>query len=61
MKLKALTDIKLNKNHIAIGSEFEATESQAEFLFSLGWAEAVEEVKAPKEAPKKASKKTAKK
>lgn len=62
MKIKIMTDIQLNKQKLTAGSEFDATDSQAEILFRYGWAEAVEEVKAPKEAPKKtASKKTAKK
>ncbi len=64
MKLKMLTDIQINTRKLTAGTEFEATKGQAELLLEYGWAEVVEEVKAPKEekAPKaKASKKTTKK
>lgn len=55
MKVKILNDIQLNKQKLAAGTETEVTDSQAELLFSYGWAEeVVEEVKAPK---KKATKK----
>lgn len=54
MKIKALTDIMLNKQKIEAGTEFEATDSQARLLFSFGWVEEV-----VKEAPK--PKKTTKK
>lgn len=61
MKLKALTDIQLNKQKLTAGMEFETNDSQAELLFSYGWAEpVVEEVKAPK-AEKKPAKKATKK
>lgn len=61
MKIKITTDIQLNKQKLTAGSEFDATDSQAEILFRYGWAEAVEEVKAPKAEQKKPAKKTAKK
>lgn len=61
MKIKIMTDIQLNKQKLTAGSEFDATDSQAEILFRYGWAEAVEEKKAPKAEPKKPAKKTAKK
>lgn len=60
MKIKIITDIQLNKRKLAAGTVHDVTDSQAELLFSYGWAEAVEEVKAPK-AEKKPAKKTAKK
>lgn len=60
MKLKMLTDIQINTRKLTAGTEFEATKGQAELLLEYGWAEAVEEVKAPK-AEKKPAKKTAKK
>lgn len=54
MTLIALETIKMNGRRIVAGSEFEATESQAEMLLGHGWAkEAVKKEKAPKKAAKK--------
>lgn len=61
MKIKALTDIQLNKKKIEAGTEFEATDGQAELLFSFGWAAEVAAPKAPKEEAPKPKKTAAKK
>lgn len=47
MKVKALIDILTDKRYKA-GTEFETNEETGLLLLRLGWAEAVQEVKAPK-------------
>jgi hypothetical protein len=53
MKLLALVDIHANGTKYEAGSEFETSAETGSVLIEYGWAEAVEEVKAPKKAAKK--------
>ncbi len=53
MKLIAKTDILSNAKKYKAGSVFEASTEHGLTLIGLGWAEAVEEKKAPKKAAKK--------
>lgn len=60
MKLKALNDIQIAGRTYKADTVFEVKDSQASVVLAYGWAEVVEEVKAPK-AEKKPAKKTTKK
>lgn len=61
MMLKALNDIHMNGKLITAGSEFNASKDAADTLLRLGWAEVVEEIKAPIEEEKPKKKTTKKK
>lgn len=52
MKVKALVDILTDKRYKA-GTEFDTNEETGLLLIKQGWAEAVEEIKAPKKTATK--------
>lgn len=53
MKVKALIDILADNKRYEAGSEFETSAETGSVLVEYGWADAVEEVKAPKKTARK--------
>lgn len=52
MKYRANIDVLFNEKRFKAGSEFEADKDTGLILVKMGWAEAVEEKKAPKKTAK---------